>query len=169
MNGPAAEQTALAPGFYEMKMRNATCGTDCRKTQYSVVFEERRVEDVRFEYPRRALEKVREVSEFNEALYRALVSPWIQATTTPWSAAFLKWVNSMHVSRYVFSDQINQWMAGVGPLAAVARGSRQPVADDNLFCFTERGGSQAAAESLDTLRRLRDRLVPVARFRKIFG
>lgn len=84
------ELEALAPGLYEMKIINPTGDPDCRKPKYDVTFEERRVEDIRFDYLGEAFETVRRISEFNESLYRGLVSPWVQALATPWTATALK-------------------------------------------------------------------------------
>jgi hypothetical protein len=54
--------------------------------EHSVTFEERKVEDIRFDYPRAAFQKVRQVSELNEHLYRSFVSPWVRAAANPLSA-----------------------------------------------------------------------------------
>ena len=54
-----AEIEALAPGLYEMKIDNPTGDPDCERDQYSVRFEPRNVEDMRFDYPRKAFERVR--------------------------------------------------------------------------------------------------------------
>jgi len=53
----------LPPGLYEMKISNPTNDPDCRKPQYSVSFEERRVEDLAFDNPRKAFERVRQLSQ----------------------------------------------------------------------------------------------------------
>ena len=53
---------ALPPGLYEMKIDNPTGDPDCRHDAYTVRFEERRVEDLRFPVDRVAFERVREVS-----------------------------------------------------------------------------------------------------------
>ncbi len=65
----------LAPGLYEMKIVNPTGDPDCRRPQYSVRFEPRGVEDIRFEYPDNAFERVRDVSGINEEIYKTWFSP----------------------------------------------------------------------------------------------
>ncbi len=64
------EFETLKPGLYEMKILSPTEDAHLPERQYSVAFEERRVEDIRFDYPREAFEKAGEVSDWNEALYR---------------------------------------------------------------------------------------------------
>lgn len=84
------EIAALEPGLYEMKIENPSGDPDRHKPQYSVRFESRKVEDLKADYPRAAFERVREVSELNEGLYRTFASPFVQAIGTPWMANLLK-------------------------------------------------------------------------------
>jgi hypothetical protein len=70
-----------------MKIDNPTGDADGARHQYSVRFEPRQVEDLHFDYPREAFERVRRMSEWNESLYRALISPWVRALATPWLSA----------------------------------------------------------------------------------
>src|SRR3546814_8413599 len=65
------EIEALSPGLYEMKIDNPSGDPDCHKPAYKVGFEARQVEDLKVDYPREAFERVRQVSEFNEPLYRS--------------------------------------------------------------------------------------------------
>ena len=41
-------------------------------------------EALRLDYPRQALERVREVSETNDRLYRTFASPWVRMAANPW-------------------------------------------------------------------------------------
>jgi len=116
---------ALAPGLYEMKIDNPSGDPDCHKPDYAVRFEERQVEDLRFDTPRDAFERVREISELNEKFYATFVSPMVQAFANPWTAAMLEWLHPMRTSRYVFSEAFNPWMRGVAALAdGVAKNRR---------------------------------------------
>ena len=146
----------LKPGLYEMKIDNPTGDPDCRKPQYSVRFEERGVEDIRFDYPREEFEHVRELSAFNESLYTTFVGPWVRATANPLSATLLKWLHPMRVSNYVWSEKLNPWMYGVAALAAAAQAARQPVDDTNPFIGLERQVSTGIAQALEHYRKLRD-------------
>ncbi|WP_421026683.1 heavy metal translocating P-type ATPase [Paraburkholderia sp. A1RO-5L] len=61
-----AQIETLAPGFYEMKIGNPTRNPDCRQPQYSMHFEQRQVQELDFDRPREAFERVRPLSELNE-------------------------------------------------------------------------------------------------------
>ncbi|MBE0624464.1 MAG: DUF3141 domain-containing protein [Burkholderiales bacterium] len=147
---------ALKPGLYEMKISNPTNDPDCRKPQYSVVFEERKVEDIRFDYPSAEFEKVRKVSEFNEQLYSTFVSPWVRAGANPISAEWLKWTHPMRTSRYLFSEKLNPWMAAVAAMAPWVSAYRERVSADNPLLVGERALSKQISTGLDAYRKHRD-------------
>ena len=138
----------LAPGLYEMKIASGP--------ELSVTFEERKVEDIRFDYPREAFEKVRKVSELNEQIYGTFVSPWVRAAASPVSAAWLKWLHPMRASRYLFSEKLNPWMAPIAAAAPLARAQRQPVEEGNPFLAQEKAFSAAVSSVLDAWRKARD-------------
>jgi pimeloyl-ACP methyl ester carboxylesterase len=150
------EVNALAPGLYEMKISNPTGDPDCRKPQYSVAFEERRVEDLVFDYPREAFERARQVSQFNEALYRTFVSPWVQAAANPWSAAILNRLHPMRTSRYLLSEKFLPWMHVVAAMAKQVREHRVTVPDSNPLRTAERAFSGDAAKAIEMARQFRD-------------
>lgn len=158
----------LAPGLYEMKISNPTGDPDCHKPQYSVAFEERRVEDLAFDYPRKAFERVRHVSDANEAFYRTFVSPWVQATATPWTAAMLKWLHPMRTSRYLLSEKFSPWMHVVAALAKQVRNNRVGVPVDNPLRSAERTYSKQVAKAIETVRQSRDNIEELS-FRRIYG
>ncbi len=159
---------SLAPGLYEMKISNPTGDPDCRKPQYSVAFEERRVEDLVFDYPRKAFEKVRQVSDANEAFYRTFVSPWVQATATPWSAALLKWLHPMRTSRYLLSEKFAPWMHIIAALAKQVHANRMSVPADHPLRAAERTVSKQVEKAIEAARQARDNLEEEA-FRRIYG
>ena len=146
----------LKPGLYEMKIDNPTGDPNCRKPQYSVRFEARGVEDIRFDYPRAEFERVRQLSEFNESLYTTFVSPWVRATANPVSATLLKWLHPMRVSHYMWSEKLNPWMTWVSAMAAATQTVRQPVDDTNPFIGLERQVSSGLVQTLEQYRKLRD-------------
>ena len=158
----------LKPGLYEMKISNPTNDPDCRKPQYSVAFEERKVEDIRFDYPREEFEKVCKVSEFNEHLYSTFVSPWVRACANPISAEWLKWMQPMRASRYLFSEKLNPWMAGVAALAPWVREHRDSVSENNPLLARERALSQQISSGLDSYRKHRDEATE-AIFNRLYG
>lgn len=158
----------LKPGLYEMKISNPTNDPDCRKPQYSVAFEERKVEDIRFDYPREQFEKVRKISEFNEHLYSTFISPWVRASANPMTAEWLKWSHPMRTSRYLFSEKLNPWMAGVAALAPWITQHRTSISEDNPLLIRERELSQQISTGLDGYRKHRDEATE-AIFKWLYG
>ena len=159
---------ALAPGLYEMKISNPTGDPDCHKPQYSVSFEERRVENLAFDYPRRAFERVRQVSDINETFYRTFASPWVQAAATPWTAAMLKWLHPMRTSRYLLSEKFSPWMHVVAAVAKQVHKNRVSVPDGNPLRAAERTFSRQVTKAIETVRQARDN-VEEDSFRRIYG
>jgi len=159
---------ALAPGLYEMKIFNPTGDPDCRKPQYSVAFEERRVEDLVFDYPREAFERVQQISESNEALYRTFVSPWVQAASTPWSAALMKWLHPMRTSRYLLSEKFSPWMHLVAAMAEQVRENRTTASEDSPLHAAERDFSSHVTKTIEAAREERDKMEEAA-FQLLYG
>jgi hypothetical protein len=160
---------SLKPGLYEMKIVVATEDVDCDNPQYHVKFEPRRVEDIRYQYPQEAFEKVRKLSEFNESLYSLFASPWVRAAASvPWAADMNKWLNPMRMSRYAYSERINPWMAWIKVLAQAAKESRTPVAHDSPYLALEKAASLSISQALDSYRKTRD-LTCETLFASLFG
>ncbi|HVK54990.1 MAG TPA: DUF3141 domain-containing protein [Burkholderiales bacterium] len=148
---------ALKPGLYEMKISNPSGDPDCHKPQYAVKFEERRVEEIRFEYSKTSFEKARNVSEFNESVYSVFVSPWVRAMSNPWTAMLLKWMHLMRTSRYLWSEAFSPWMIGVAALAPWVQAWRQKPLEDNSFMAAEREASHQIVTTFEGYRKSRDR------------
>ncbi len=147
------EIEALPPGLYEMKIDNPSGDPDCRKPQYSVRFEPRSVEDLRSGYPREAFERVRQISDLNDMLYRAFASPWVQAFSNPWTAEALKWLHPMRFSRHLLSEAFSPAMHGVAMLADAIERDRRPLPETHPLLVRER---EAIAETTAVLKRLRE-------------
>jgi hypothetical protein len=147
---------ALPPGLYEMKIDNPSGDPDCHDDAYSVRFEERAVADIHFATQGQAFERVRQLSERNEALYRLFVSPWVQAATTPWSAAMLELLHPMRMSRQLLSEAVNPWMQWVAVLAALLGNERHPVGPENPFKEAEAKFRSQVGEAIEAGRKLRD-------------
>ncbi len=162
------EIEALPTGLYEMKIDNPTGDPDCHKPQFSVRFEERGVEDVVFQTGRAALDRVRQVSEANEAIYRAFVSPWVQAVTTPWTAEALKWLHPMRMSRYLLSESFNPWMRGVALLAEVIAKCRRPLPDNHPLLQMEQRTFDQIGDYIEQARTGRDASFEQA-FKLLYG
>lgn len=139
-----------------MKIDNPSGDPDCHKPSYNVRFEPREVEELKTDYPRAAFERVRDVSEMSEALYRTFVSPWVRAFTTPWSAEMLKWLHPMRASRYLLSEAFNPGMCGIALLAESIARSRQPLPADHPLIAREHAAFAAVGEALEAARKARD-------------
>lgn len=148
--------TALPPGLFEMKIDNPTGDPDCERDKYHVRFEPRRVEDVRYEYPRAAFEQVRKVSEFNEQIYRTFMSPWVRAMINPWTAHAMEALHPMRTSRIMFSETFFPWMGIFGVLADTISKDRHALGDDNPLIVQERRLIAQIAELGDAARKVRD-------------
>lgn len=147
---------ALSPGLYEMKIDRPALDPSPDERRLAVHFEERQVEQIRFDYPKAEFEKVRAVSEWNEALYRRFVSPWVSSFANPLAAELQKWWHPMRSAKLLFSHRLNPWMWSVYGLANVVRQHRSPASPENAFVAAERGASAVVYESLNGYRRLRD-------------
>lgn len=147
---------ALPPGLYEMKIDNPSGDPDCRAGAYTVGFEAREVSAIRFPRQDDAFERVRDLSERNEAFYRTFVSPWVRALTTPWSAAALEAMHPMRASRLLLSEGFLPWMRGVRWLAGQIGADRHPAAPDNPFKVAEAATISRVTEGIEQGRRLRD-------------
>jgi hypothetical protein len=147
---------ALPPGLYEMKIDNPTGNPDCGHNAYSVRFEERRVEDLKFPENRLAFRRVAEVSTQLDALYSATLGKWIEATATPLSAQWLEWLHPMRLSRYVFATEFNPWLRAIAPIAATVARERHAVLDTDPFKAREIEAFGAVHDLITRTRELRD-------------
>ncbi len=150
------ELAALKPGLYEMKIINPTGNPDCRKPQYTVRFEEREVEQIRYAHPERSFEKVQAVSEWNEVVYQNTLRPWVTALSTPMSAEVLKWLHPMRFGALMFSEKFNPLMLPLKLLAPFLAGERTPANEGNPFVAMEAHASTLISKSLDNYRVARD-------------
>jgi hypothetical protein len=158
------EIAALQPGLYEMKIGSPSEDPDRRKPHYAVRFQDRQVEDLRFPHQDAAFERVRAVSEMNEAFYRTFVSPWVRAVANPWIAESLKWLHPMRTSRYAFSEAFNPWMRGVAVLADAISKSRSSLPEDHPLVEKERDLIGHVSDAIESARKVRD-----SAFEQTFG
>ena len=147
---------ALAPGLYEMKIENPTGDPDCAKDAFTVRFEKRRVEDIRFPVDRPAFERVRAVSEALDSAYEHFASPFVRMIANPLVAATLPWLHPMRVSRLMFGTAFNPFMPTVAALAECIRADRHPIADNSPLKRNEANVIAAVHELLLRMRTQRD-------------
>lgn len=111
---------------------------------------------------------MRQVSQFNEALYRTFVSPWVRAAANPWSAAIEKRLHPMRTSRYLLSEKFLPWMHVVAAMAKQVRQHRVTAPDSNPFRAAERAFSGNVAKAIEAARQVRDRAEEQT-FRQFYG
>jgi hypothetical protein len=152
-----ADIAVLPAGLYEMKIDNPTGDPDCHKSAYTVRFEERKVEDLRFPVDRAAFARVRAVSEQLDSIYAATASKWIQAATTPVSAAALEWLHPMRISRFMFASSILPMMRVVAAQAGAIREDRHAVPETAPLKLLEQTWIDAVHDALIQFRTSRDK------------
>jgi hypothetical protein len=147
---------ALDPGLYEMKIDNPTGDPECARDQYTARFEPRRVEDVRFAYPAKAFERVRQASEWNVGLYRAFASPRVKAAANPWFSTSMQWLHPMRTSRYLWSERCLPWMGAFAVLADAVSANRRTLSDDHPLLAEERRLIAEISAFWEAARKIRD-------------
>ena len=157
----------LDPGLYEMTIDNPTGDPDCERSQYTVRFDPRRIEDVRFAYPTKAFERVRLMSETNEQIYRATMSPWVRAVANPWLSASMQWLHPMRTSRYLWSERFFPCMGVFAILADSVAKNRHALEDGPLIALERQLIAQVSG-FWEAARKLRD-AGSERTFRTIFG
>ncbi len=155
------EIEALGPGLYEMKIDNPSGDADCHKPKYSVRFEPRAVEDLRFERADKAFGRVEAVSKAVDSGYSTFVSPWVRAFSTSLTANFLRWAHPMRTNRYLWSEQFFPPMKGVELLAPIVRAQRRPIPESSPWLKLERDVIAEISGALETARIWRDSLEEV--------
>jgi hypothetical protein len=116
-----------------------------------VRFEPRRVEDLPYKYDVEPFEAAAEVSASTALAYENMLAPWVRLLGTPWNAALAHWFHPMRVSRWMFSERINPWMAFTSQVAAAIRDRRRPVDEGNAFLSLERMAEEQVAEALEAV------------------
>lgn len=162
---------ALPPGLYGMHIEEQR-GPD-GKVQYSVDFEEHRVEDIaerlnRFErLDEKPFEAVAAVSELNQRAYELLARPLVKAVANEASARAARNLHPLRVERWAFSE-VNPALFWIEPLADAVRRQRRPLAVEHPLRKAEKTLSDVVSASLDCYRGLRDAALELTFF-AIYG
>jgi len=151
-----------------MKIDNPTGDPDCHRSQYAARFEERDVGALRVEYPRKAFERVRQVSETNDQLYQTFVSPWVRAVVNPWTAEAMKWLHPMRASRYLLSESFSPWMRAVAALAETIAKNRTALPREHPLLEQERQVIGQISDNIERATQHRDAAEEQA-FRLLYG
>ncbi len=153
----------LPPGLYEMiieKKNPFAERGELIQGDYTVRFEMRKIASIMDlndshrddDY----FASVAEVSDFNDELYRTFLQPWVRMMTTEKSAEMLRWLNKSRRKYYIFSEQVNPFMATFKIWADMVRKNRKPVSDSNYFLAMQRDMAQTIEDRLNGYRDSRD-------------
>jgi pimeloyl-ACP methyl ester carboxylesterase len=155
--------SALPPGLYEMIIDDKQAGdvgVDLLPGNYLVRFESRTVADILAlddgREDERAFETVARISEINEGIYDAFVSPWVRMWTNEATAAALRMLHPLRFERLAISD-MNPMLWPLKVAAEAVRQHRRPAAADNSLRATEKAVAQQIETALDRYRDVRDR------------
>ncbi len=148
----------LPPGLYEMVIedRIETGGVP----GYKVRYEKRRVRDLedvelRFRNSEKDFETAAALSRLYDRAYHALAKPWVCTFSTAHSAAALRMLHPLRLSRYSLSD-LNPFLLPMETLAPRVREKRRKASSHNVFIAAERRASRTIEDMLDMYRDVRD-------------
>ncbi|MFA6411341.1 MAG: DUF3141 domain-containing protein [Syntrophales bacterium] len=153
----------LPPGLYEMIIEKKNPFAERGELihgDYTVRFEMRKIANImdlnESHRDDDYFASVAEVSDFNDKLYRTFLQPWVRMMTTEKSAEMLRWLNKSRRKYYLFSEQVNPFMATFKIWADMVRKNRKPVQDSNYFLAMERDMAQTIEDRLNGYRDSRD-------------
>jgi len=147
----------LQPGLYEMIITDDS--DQPGRHHYNVQFAEREMDDILKLDDGLADERpfvpVREVSRFNDAIYKSCLQPFMQMSVNQWSAEIIRQLHPLRMQRYMISD-LNPWTLPVRWLAEQVKGNRRSANEDNPFAAIEQFGSDMLEIGLNAYRDMRD-------------
>jgi uncharacterized protein DUF3141 len=155
----------LPPGLYEAVLHHKApddANPALAHGDYIARFEARTLDHIRAlggndDEDERRFATVARLSEINYGLYRTLVSPWIRAWTSEFSAEALRRLHPLRL-QYELPADTNPLMRPVAAAADQVRQARRPAAPDNIFVAWQENVSRLIVESLDAWRDARDSL-----------
>lgn len=168
---------ALLPGLYQLELSDLdgrTANPDLVAGKYVARLAPRTLDDIRAlghnsADDQRKFATSARVSEINQGLYRAFLSPFVRAASTPTSAEFLREMHPNRIAFRAFSDR-NPAMAPVAAAAGNIRaeGHRHPVSPKNPFLQYEKMMSSWLITGLEGIGKARE-VWAEALFHGIYG
>jgi pimeloyl-ACP methyl ester carboxylesterase len=155
----------LPPGLYEAVMTEKAATlthAELVSGNYLVRFEARTLDAIRAlggndAEDERRFAAVARLSEINQGLYRACLSPIIRQFATDHSAASLRRLHPHRIRFEALSDR-NPLAKPLASLADTVRARRRPVAEDNPFLAMQKVVAEHIVDALDGYRDLRDQM-----------
>ena len=146
----------LKPGLYEMKILNTVRDASTVNPLHEVRFEERTIENIASHYSHKSFKRVQQVSQSNDTLYSAFVSPWVQMLSNPFSAAIMRSMHPMRTTRYMWSEWLNPAMWAISMMAPTVRKHRLKAAPNGLFSMMESMANECITTGLDEAHKAQD-------------
>ncbi|MGN6369816.1 MAG: DUF3141 domain-containing protein [Phycisphaerae bacterium] len=165
----------IPPGLYEIvitEKKEGDPGGELLEGDFNVRIEARTLTDL-LEMGGNTLEDecefetVARVSAINNAVYTAIVQPWVRAIVTPQIANAVLASQPLRVKYAMCSDK-NPVVRSMAPLAERARENRKPIHPDNVFVKLQEQVSEYITECLETTTQLRDQFQE-AIFHAVYG
>lgn len=155
---------SVPPGLYEAVIEDRTVetkGGDLVSGDYVMRLEPRTLAHIRALGGNSAEDDwcfatAQRVSEINQGLYRTFLAPFLQATASEQTAAWLRSMNPYRARFEVFSDK-NPFLAPLAALAEAVRAERRPVEPDNPMVQLQQQMSKLIVEGLERYTQSRDR------------
>lgn len=148
---------ALPPGLYEMRI--ADKHGDGEDAQFTVSFEERKMEDIlAFDDGREdeaLFAPVARLSALAEEHYDLMIRPMVKALVTPLSAEMTFRSHPLRMRRYAMSSR-NPALIATGVAADMVRAERREAEAENPFLAVERACADLIANQWNFYRDLRD-------------
>ena len=148
---------ALAPGLYEMRVTFDDARPGREQQAPGVAFEPRQVEDLPRSPDAAAFEAVRAQSELLDGWYQLTLGQAARWTgKMPGMSELAKVTHPMRVNRSAWAHAFNPLAPFIDSAAAMASEFRTPVPADNPWTAAETAWLDAAANSFEGWRRVRD-------------
>ncbi|MBA3059428.1 MAG: DUF3141 domain-containing protein [Gammaproteobacteria bacterium] len=168
---------SLPPGLYEMKLV-AKAGQEAQRWEqlepgdYTVAYEYRTMNDIRALNPEGRDEEamfstISKISEFNAAIYKTWMRPWVKLLATRAVGDALGGLNTLRLQRQLFSDSF-ALAPFIRAQAKQARAKRTSIDADHPLKLLEKKMAQQISDSLNKFRDDRDART-VRSTRQLFG
>lgn len=144
----------LDPGLYEMVISDGKG----KKADPHIEFQPRTVKDIvdlNDDWGAETFQVMDVVSQVNDRIYNQVFSPFINAFTSEYTAAFFRKLHPLRMERSLWSD-LNPAMIFVKTIAPFIKEDRKRAGADNIFIEMEKGFSDCISTMLDFYRDQKD-------------
>lgn len=156
----AAEIQSLPPGLYEMRIDSGSAVDAVARA----TFEPRRVEDIPFEVPALAFQKVDQLSARLDEWYAQVLSPVVRYVSTDQLARWMERAHPMRTTRLAWSQEAVPALQALPGLVEALRvlGAQDAERASNPWYRMERTLADAAVRTVESWRVMRDMTAELA-------